>query len=202
MVSLKPLLTKQIISSKEKLLTQNRIVQPFTEQSGLICLLRGKLLYDKRNPLKSSACTLKQPFLCSLSSSLLSFFDLVYSYCHIYTGDVCSRSNKLPPWKCTHLRCPVWFLGENPMYDFLCLSIVFLEKLSLCWQHRWWGSGLVWPGGSVLWVCSVQSVTCCTHEQELMPVLKATALSCVFIDLFPLFMVDDLQEHRAESALQ
>lgn len=36
-----------------------------------------------------------------------------------------------------------------------------------------------------------------------MPVLlKATAVSCVYIDLFPLLMVDDLQEHRAEAALQ
>lgn len=72
-VFLKPRLTKQIISSKEKLLTQNNIVLPFTEQSGLICLLRGKLLYDSRNPLRSSACTLKQPFWHSLTSSLLGF---------------------------------------------------------------------------------------------------------------------------------
>lgn len=78
----------------------------------------------------------------------------------------------------------------------------FWEKLFLCWQHWWRRPGLVWSGGRVFGACHVQSVTHCTHEQELMPVLlKATALSCVFIDLFCLLMVDDLQEHRAEAAL-
>lgn len=56
------------------------------------------------------------------------------------------------------------------------------------------------------WEClgSLSRPKChCTREQELMPgLLKAMALSCVFIDLFSLLMVDDLQEHREEAALQ
>lgn len=96
MMSLKPLLTKQISSSKEKLLTQRNIITQFPEQSGLICLLWGKLLYDNRNPLRlySEAVFLVFSFL--LTFGFLGLF-LVYSSCHIYSGDVCSRLNKLPP---------------------------------------------------------------------------------------------------------
>lgn len=153
----------------------------------------------------------------SLFSFLLTFgflrLFLVCSYCHICSGDVCSSWISCLPeneHKTHCFTCPLFNFTPSRLISwwksylwFSVLSVAFLEKPSLSWQHWWWGPGLAWPGGSVLWACGDQSVTRCTREQELMPVLlKAVALSCVFIDLFPLFMVDDLQEHREEAALQ
>lgn len=92
-----------------------------------------------------------------------------------------------------HSTCPlfhftpsylIYWCESYQMPIYVCLSIVFLEDLSLCWQHWWWGPGLGCQMGLYRETIGGRSVTC---EQELMPaLLKVIALLCVFMDLcFP-----------------
>lgn len=171
MVSLKPLLTKQIISSKEKLFTQNNIVPPFTEQS--ICLLRGKLLYDNRNPLRSSACTLKQPFLCSLSSSLLGFLGYFYFTVTVtFTVEMCAVG-----W----ISC----LPENEhiytlLFDFLVKTISMTFCVCLLFFCKNFPSAGSTDGENQDWYGQV-GVSCEPMVSEVSPAAHVSRSSCQFL---------------------